>query len=97
MSNMMNPISRVVAETNSSISQPAQSARPPDRSSSVDQKSGVKSARNFATTRLQFRMDDKTNEVTIMIVDKATDKVIRTIPPEAIKDLPTGELLYYSR
>jgi uncharacterized FlaG/YvyC family protein len=32
-----------------------------------------------------------------MIVDKASDKVIRTIPPEAIKDLPTGELLQYSR
>ncbi len=47
-------------------------------------------------TRLQFRVDDKTNDVTIMIMDKETDKVIRTIPPEAIKDIPTGQLMEYS-
>jgi uncharacterized FlaG/YvyC family protein len=47
-------------------------------------------------TRLQFRVDDKTNDVTIMIMDKDTNKVIRTIPPEAIKDIPTGQLMEYS-
>lgn len=49
-----------------------------------------------ANTKLQFRVDDKTNDVTIMIMDKETDKVIRTIPPEAIKDIPTGQLMSYS-
>jgi hypothetical protein len=47
-------------------------------------------------TRLQFRVDEKSNDVTIMIMDKATDKVIRTIPPEAIKDIPVGQLMEYS-
>jgi len=86
MSNsMMNPISRIVAETASSVSQPAQTARPIGRSSPAEQKPAVSQAKPFASTRLQFRMDEKTNEVTIMIVDKASDKVIRTIPPKPSK------------
>ncbi|NLF49711.1 MAG: flagellar protein FlaG, partial [Leptolinea sp.] len=48
-------------------------------------------------TRLQFRVDEKTNDVTILIKDKDTDKVIRTIPPEAIKDIPAGQLMSISR
>jgi uncharacterized FlaG/YvyC family protein len=98
MSNsMMNPINRIVAETASSVSQPTQTARPTEKYAAAEQKTAANQAKPFASTRLQFRMDEKTNEVTIMIVDKASDKVIRTIPPEAIKDLPTGELLQYSR
>ncbi|NPV87549.1 MAG: hypothetical protein HPY45_16250 [Anaerolineae bacterium] len=46
-------------------------------------------------TSLKFRVDAEKHEVTILIVDRATDKVIATIPPEAIKDLPPGELLNY--
>ncbi len=94
--NMMNPINRIVAETASSISQPTQVAKPVVKPP-AEQKAPPKPAAANSGTRLQFRMDEKTNEVTIMIVDKASDKVIRTIPPEAIKDLPTGELLQYSR
>lgn len=93
--NMMNPINRIVAETASSISQPTQVARPVAKP--AEQKAPPKTTATGSATRLQFRMDEKTNEVTIMIVDKASDKIIRTIPPEAIKDLPTGELLQYSR
>jgi uncharacterized FlaG/YvyC family protein len=95
--NMMNPINRIVAETASSVSQPTQTARPAPKIQADTQKPAAKQTNPYAATRLQFRMDEKTNEVTIMIVDKASDKVIRTIPPEAIKDLPTGELLQYSR
>lgn len=47
-------------------------------------------------TALRFRVDAKTNEVTMLIVDKSSDKVISTIPPEAIKDLPSGEIFQYS-
>lgn len=47
-------------------------------------------------TALRFRVDMETHKVTIMIVDKATDKVIATVPPEAIKDIPSGQLLEYS-
>lgn len=49
-----------------------------------------------SNTSLQFRVDEKTNQVTILIKDKESDKIIRTIPPEAIKDIPTGQLMEYS-
>lgn len=47
-------------------------------------------------TALRFQVDMKTHDVTIMIVDKATDKVIATVPAEAIKNIPSGQLLHYS-
>jgi uncharacterized FlaG/YvyC family protein len=46
-------------------------------------------------TNLKFQVDTEKHTVTIMIVDRATDKIIATIPPEAIKDIPPGELLNY--
>jgi uncharacterized FlaG/YvyC family protein len=49
-----------------------------------------------ANTSLRFQVDDKTNEVTILLVDRASGKVVQTIPSEAIKDLPAGELMQYS-
>jgi uncharacterized FlaG/YvyC family protein len=46
-------------------------------------------------TNLKFQVDDKTHQVTIMIMDRATNKVITTIPPDKIKDVPPGDLLQY--
>ena len=48
---------------------------------------------NMANTRLVFRVDEKTNDVTVLIYDKATDKVVRTIPPDELKNLQQGELV----
>ena len=45
---------------------------------------------------LKFVVDNDTHEVTVLIVDKMTQKVIQTIPPEAMKDIPIGQLLQYS-
>lgn len=46
-------------------------------------------------TSLKFQIDEETNEITVLIVDRATDKVLHTIPAEAIKNLPAGNLLSY--
>jgi uncharacterized FlaG/YvyC family protein len=46
-------------------------------------------------TSLKFQIDDETNEITVLIVDRATDKVLHTIPAEAIKNLPAGNLMQY--
>ena len=46
-------------------------------------------------TNLKFQVDDKTHQVTIMIMDRATNKVITTIPPDKLKDVPPGDLLQY--
>jgi uncharacterized FlaG/YvyC family protein len=45
---------------------------------------------------LKFMVDNDTHEVTVLIVDRATQKVVQTIPPEAMKDIPIGQLLQYS-
>jgi uncharacterized FlaG/YvyC family protein len=47
-------------------------------------------------TNLEFRVDPDKNEVMVIVVDKATKKVVATIPPEAIKDIPPGDLIEYS-
>jgi uncharacterized FlaG/YvyC family protein len=36
---------------------------------------------------LRYKVDDKTDEVIIMILEKGTDKLIRQVPPEAILKL----------
>ncbi len=46
-------------------------------------------------TSLKFQIDEETNEITVLIVDRATDKVLHTIPAEAIKNLPGGNLMSY--
>ena len=47
-------------------------------------------------TMLKFEVDAQANKVTVLVVDKATEKIVTTIPPEAIKDIPSGDLLQYS-
>lgn len=42
---------------------------------------------------LKFKVDAKTNEVSIMVVDRVTHKLVRTIPPEEMTKMDPGELL----
>jgi hypothetical protein len=42
---------------------------------------------------LHFKIDASTNEVTVLILDKGTREVIRTIPPDELSKLRQGELL----
>ena len=43
--------------------------------------------------RLVFKVDEKTNQVTVLVVDKETQKVIRSIPFDEQAKLRQGELL----
>lgn len=90
-----NPVGRAGMELIGSIHQTEQKTRPAVKQQEA--KAAYASSSTMNNTKLQFRVDDKTNDVTIMIMDKETDKVIRTIPPEAIKDIPIGQLMEYSR
>lgn len=42
---------------------------------------------------LKFKIDEETNAVTILILDKASRQVVRTIPPEDMTKMEPGELL----
>ena len=46
-------------------------------------------------TSLRFQIDDETSEVTVLIVDRATEEVLHTIPADAIKNIPAGKLMQY--
>lgn len=42
---------------------------------------------------LKFQVDAETQDVTILILDRASRRVVRTIPPEEMSSLDPGELL----
>lgn len=42
---------------------------------------------------LKFVPDVSTNEVTVFVVDRTSKSVLRTIPPEELKKLDSGDLL----
>lgn len=42
---------------------------------------------------LKFQVNEKTNDVTVYVVDRATRKVVRAIPPEELNKLQVGDLL----
>ena len=58
-----------------------------------------KSQTEVAPTRMQmnvqlkFKVDTETNDVTILILDRASHRVIRTIPSEEMSKLKAGELV----
>ncbi|MBI3761193.1 MAG: flagellar protein FlaG [Chloroflexi bacterium] len=43
--------------------------------------------------RLRFKIDPKTNEVTVLLVDVASRRVVRTIPPDELRTLVEKELV----
>ncbi len=44
-------------------------------------------------TRLVFKVDETSHEIVVMIVDETSSEVIRTVPGDAMKDLPSGGLI----
>ena len=42
---------------------------------------------------VRFRVDHQTNDVTVFIVDRASKRVLRSIPPEEVGKLQAGDLL----
>lgn len=47
----------------------------------------------FENVRLHFRVDPKTHEVMVLMVDKTSRRVIRSIPPEELGKLKEGDLV----
>ena len=46
-----------------------------------------------SNVRLHFRVDPKTHEVTVLMVDQNSKRVVRSIPPEEIGKLKEGDLV----
>lgn len=43
--------------------------------------------------RLQFRVDPKTNDIVVLMIDRATRRVVRAIPPQELAKFDKGQLL----
>ena len=46
----------------------------------------------YTDVHLKFQVDNETNEITVLILDKISKEVIRTIPPEELSNLRAGDL-----
>jgi uncharacterized FlaG/YvyC family protein len=58
-----------------------QAERVPDQNSSL------------SNISIHFRVDDKTNDVTVFLVDRISKKVLRSIPASEMQKLQAGDLL----
>ncbi|HEX2980457.1 MAG TPA: flagellar protein FlaG [Anaerolineaceae bacterium] len=43
--------------------------------------------------QLRFIVDAQSNEVTVLLLDKATHRIVRTIPPDELSKFKEGDLL----
>jgi uncharacterized FlaG/YvyC family protein len=50
-------------------------------------------AENISNVSIHFRLDDKTNELTVFVVDRKTRRVVRSIPASELHKLQAGDLL----
>lgn len=58
------------------------------------QKSNQKPAQAVGSDiSLRFQVDPDTNQITVLVLDRASEKVIRTIPAEEMNKLSSGEIL----
>ena len=48
---------------------------------------------SMADVSLRFRVDEKTKNITVYIVDRESKRVLRSIPPEELNKLQAGDLL----
>ncbi len=74
-----------------------ESSGAPQKERESSDASGVKvdgkGTRPFGDVTLRFEIDSQTHDVTILILDKASRQVVRTIPPEEMARMNPGELL----
>jgi hypothetical protein len=97
LTNPFAPLGNLNTELASRLDQaqqaPGAKADPPARPDGAAGSRSTPDARPLPNISLHFKIDSQTNQVTVLILDKATREVIRTIPPEELKELRQGELL----
>ncbi len=78
---------------------PVETSSPMEAASSQDSAATSKSSESQAApvlngdVRLKFVVDSKTNDVTVLVLDKASRQIIRTIPSDELKNLSRGDLV----
>jgi len=65
---------------------------PEPRSATIQGSAGHTQVTKPANVHLQFKIDPATNDITVIVMDRESEQVIRTIPPEELSDLVEGDL-----
>ncbi len=78
---------------NSDVEQVARQAPPEDLQSQETSSTKRQASKALYTdVHLKFQVDDDTKEITVLILDRISKEVIRTIPPEELSNLRAGDL-----
>lgn len=81
-------------DAGSNVQQPVGSAeKAPAAANHVIEKLSAAQIEMPPNIGLKFRIDDETNEVTVYVIDRTSKQVLRTIPPEEIRNLKAGDLV----
>jgi uncharacterized FlaG/YvyC family protein len=78
--------------TNAAPASQPEKAEKPAAPEKVEDKQSLLPVTN-ADTFLRFMVDKKTNDITVYIVDRASNRIMRSIPPNEVNNLKAGDLL----
>ena len=86
----------VIQQQTAPIKQPDQQAKPVEQKNEEKKAESQKhNAAHSGDISLRFLVDDDTHAITILVVDRASQKVIRSIPPEEMGKFQGGNLFDY--
>lgn len=78
------------------VAQLQQPAKPVEQKAEEKKAEGPKqSAVLTSEVRLKFIVNENTHDITILVVDRASKKVIRSIPPEEMGTFQQGDIFDY--
>lgn len=73
--------------------QNARREQPREAQSQAETKTPTLPVTNNSDVVLKFRVDEDSQAVTVYVVDRAADRVLRTIPADEIQKMSAGELV----
>jgi uncharacterized FlaG/YvyC family protein len=82
------PVNRTKSNQTQPVPQKQSKVQQEDRDQVASQGTGSKVDRC-----LRFNIDPKTNDITVMVIDRTSNRVIRTIPPDELRTFIEGPLM----
>lgn len=70
--------------------QPKVEVAPDEKKVAIESKTTMSSTSNVS---LKFIVDKESNNITVLVLDKSNNKIIRAIPPEELNNFQEGDLL----
>jgi len=78
--------------TNAAPAPQPEKSEKPAQPEKVEEKQSLLPVTN-SDTFLRFMVDEKSNDITVYVVDRASQRVMRSIPPNEVNNLKAGDLL----